>query len=344
MNNNVITFLGDIYLPRPFSVKIDFHNFVANLENPITKNTIGSPGKINLKAEENYLLQTFKAKPLALCVANNHIGDYGADGLNDTLSNLETNSVSYFGAGYKKNNCNNPLFVDVSDVKVALLAYVCQSTSPIAVQRKTPGVELIDLVKIKKDIDLSKLNGAERIVISFHWGAEHITKPKLEDIKIARSVIDFGVDLVIGHHAHCIQSHERYNGKYIFYGIGNCMFPDFETDAFFDVVTGLPTGKYKAIQKYWNKTSLLVKYNPNSNKVEVDKLRFSNNELTLYKAGIKLNTNEINVNRGYKKVFQVAYFLGKAKHAFHSWLQSPKLPRYRHLVALINVAKSSEHK
>jgi poly-gamma-glutamate synthesis protein (capsule biosynthesis protein) len=337
-----VTFLGDVYLPESFSVNINFVNYVANLESPVTKYDVGIPGKINLKVDDNHIMSTFRSKPLALCLANNHICDYGETGFNDTIAILENEGISYFGAGGVSNNCNNPLIVNVSGISIGLLAYVCETTSPIFVNEERQGVELIAIEKIKNDIRSARGKGAKKVIVSFHWGAEHVSRPKLEDVKIARSVVDLGADLVIGHHAHCIQSWEKYKEKYIFYGLGNCIFPDFSTNAYYDKETNKPDRKYSYKQKYWNKASLAVDFNPITDEVLLYKLRFSGNVLKM-KSLVKLDKGSIYISN-YNNVFKRSYALGKLRSVFFNWLYNPKVPKLRHVKGIIQVLTNKKYK
>ena len=64
-------------------------------------------------------------------------------------------------------------------------------------------------------------------VVLFHWGIEDFHYPLPEQVETGRSLIDAGVDLVIGNHPHVIQSFERYKGKWIFYCLGHLYFPHY---------------------------------------------------------------------------------------------------------------------
>ena len=62
------------------------------------------------------------------------------------------------------------------------------------------------------------------MVLSIHWGVEGSPEPKEEDIKLAKRLIDGGVDIIMGHHPHVVQGIEIYKGKPIFYSLGNFVF------------------------------------------------------------------------------------------------------------------------
>ena len=75
---------------------------------------------------------------------------------------------------------------------------------------------LKEVEKVKKDVDL--------LILSIHWGMEGSPEPKKEDVKLAKRLIDGGVDIVMGHHPHVLQGIEIYKGKPIFYSLGNFVF------------------------------------------------------------------------------------------------------------------------
>lgn len=81
-----VTFLGDVFLPEPFESTLRFDNYIPNLEYPITDAETPAKDKVVLRAKQSYLEETFDSKPTAVCLANNHIMDYGVEGFNDTLS------------------------------------------------------------------------------------------------------------------------------------------------------------------------------------------------------------------------------------------------------------------
>jgi poly-gamma-glutamate synthesis protein (capsule biosynthesis protein) len=314
------------------------------MEYPITQAVKGYPGKINLRVSENHLSETFGCPPIAVCLANNHIIDYGKKGFEDTLKTLEGDGVKYFGAGYSRDNCNNPLIVKCGNAKVALLGYVCESTSPVFATGDHPGVLPIDIDKINENMRRARSEGADRVVVSLHWGAEEIYLPKPADVQIARAVIDAGADLIIGHHAHRVQAWEKYKGRYIFYGLGNCLFPDLEAPSRFSEKTGLPTRLVVKKMKYWNKRSLAVAYTPEKNEVRFRKIYFDGKTLEAVSRERIGGDNELEIGVNYARKFRRSFVWGKTKFALVSFLSTPKLPGLRHLKGLVAIANTTQYK
>ena len=67
----------------------------------------------------------------------------------------------------------------------------------------------------------SKEQGAQIIIVSFHWGQEKENVPNDVQVELAHTAIDNGADLVLGHHPHVLQGIEEYKGKNIVYSLGN---------------------------------------------------------------------------------------------------------------------------
>ena len=219
-----LSFLGDVVLNKEYSVDLPLQDFIFNLENPLSCEGIPAKHKVNICEERSYIEETFGKLPLAVNLANNHIGDYGEVAFEKTIEFLDHNNIAYFGAGNKKNNFNNPAIVNFGGKKIALLGYSCPSTTAVFGDDVFSGSARLDQKKVLDDIEKCH-SKADYIVINLHWGDENVRYPKPDDVQKARMFMDVGADLIIGHHAHVIQSFEKYEDRYIFYGLGHFLFP-----------------------------------------------------------------------------------------------------------------------
>lgn len=266
---NQLNFFGDVWIPRGKKFKFPkwaSEGVVINLEAPITNRGTPAKSKICLSSDAETFNKVFERLPFAVCLANNHILDFGEAGFHDTIQYLDDNGILYFGAGNINNRCNNPLIVNVDETNVALMGYVCGTTHPIFAEGQNSGVAPIELDRIQEDIEIAKSLGAERIVISLHWGDEEIWLPKPNDILIVRELFHLGVDLIIGHHAHCRQPVYISNNQYAFFGLGNAFFPNFE----YRNNDGLVAWGH---QRYWNRTTTHVSYSPRTKAIKWRALR-----------------------------------------------------------------------
>ena len=151
----------------------------------------------------------------AVTMENNHIGDFGEDGINSTIAAMES-------AGVVWANKNHMAVYETQGIRIGMLAY--QIVPPLrsdemqadALQTQVAS----DIAKAKQTCDI--------VTVSFHWGKELDYTPRNESpyrqVTLGRAAIDAGADLVLGHHSHRINPIEKYNGKYIVYSLANCSF------------------------------------------------------------------------------------------------------------------------
>jgi poly-gamma-glutamate synthesis protein (capsule biosynthesis protein) len=142
-------------------------------------------------------------------LANNHAGNKGKAGVEETIKGLEKVGIKSTGAN------NNPAIVEVRGIKFAFLGY-----NDI---EKTPVVTSADEGKMEKEINEARRK-ADVVVVQFHWGTEYQTEVEERQKQLGHLAIDLGADLVIGNHPHWIKPVEKYKGKFITYAHGNFVF------------------------------------------------------------------------------------------------------------------------
>lgn len=277
-----LLFLGDVFLDKVYKVEIKLDDFVFNLEHPISTQGRPAQNKINLGSNKPNILETFGKFPVAVNLANNHIMDYGEEAFAKTIDYLNENNIGYFGAGNTSNNFNNPHILLKDKKKIALFGYCCVSTDGVFGNENQNGSALLDEQLVVRDIK-SVENEVDFIVVQLHWGEEEIKYPKRDDVDKSRMFIDAGADLIIGHHAHVVQSVKKHNGKFIFYGIGNFIFPDFNVPSNHDGEKFLKESS--KVQWKSNRRSILVKLNKDF-KVSFETTMFKNGNVNYCKVRI----------------------------------------------------------
>ncbi len=267
----MITFLGDVALISEGlkSEYIPEDRYVFNLEYVIgSKDKLQPiPGKINLISDRHNFADIFGKAPIAVSVANNHSFDFGADGLDGTLEIISGEKIGIIG---KEPYC--------ADDDLFLISYTALDCCG--------GFEF-DFDKAANDIALIKKRNSEAsVIVQMHWGIENHPCNNKKQTEIAHWLIDNGVDLVIGHHPHCIQPIEEYKGKYIFYSLGNGLFPNISQDSYYNE-NGVPMRKYRFKWQSWNRKSYAVSYDETKKSVAyVDVLYQKKNTLTCKKKRI----------------------------------------------------------
>ena len=195
---------------------------IANLEAPLTdsNNAIEKSGP-NIKASKNTLKPLKNAGFNAVTLANNHIMDFGDEGVMSTINTCKEEELLYVGAGKNLADANKPLIIEIKNKKIAIINIAenefCSAT------KDSYGANSLNVITNHYDIKKAKKENDFVLVIS-HGGREHYQLPTPQLRERYRFFIDSGADAVIGHHTHCYSGYEHYNNKPIFYSLGNFIF------------------------------------------------------------------------------------------------------------------------
>ena len=178
---------------------------IANFEGTLTDSDEREDKTFAFKAPASYASILTGGSVEAVNTANNHSHDYGDQSFDDTLAALDDAGIVHFGY-------DETAVMDVKGIKVGLVGIY----------------ELYDHLEreqqLKDNIAKVKADGAQLIVVIFHWGNETETVPDSNQTTLGRIAIDEGADLVCGHHPHVLQGIETYKGKNIVYSLGNFCF------------------------------------------------------------------------------------------------------------------------
>ena len=178
---------------------------IANFEGTLTDSDEREDKTFAFKAPASYASILTGGSVEAVNTANNHSHDYGDQSFDDTLAALDDAGIVHFGY-------DETAVMDVKGIKVGLVGIY----------------ELYDHLEreqqLKNNIAKVKADGAQLIVVIFHWGNETETVPDSNQTTLGRIAIDEGADLVCGHHPHVLQGIETYKGRNIVYSLGNFCF------------------------------------------------------------------------------------------------------------------------
>jgi poly-gamma-glutamate synthesis protein (capsule biosynthesis protein) len=198
----------------------------ANLECPISGRGQAIDKKYVFNAPADAVQGLVFAGFDVVSLANNHILDYGAAGLNDTLRLLAAANINYIGLSTNGGTGQKPFIVEKGGTRIGFLAYAdpfSPFSYPAEFKRFSYRPAEARSAIIASDIDSLRAN-ADVIVISVHWGIEYELEPSAQQCALAHFIIDRGADFVVGHHPHVLQSTEDYGGGHIFYSLGNFIF------------------------------------------------------------------------------------------------------------------------
>ncbi len=208
----------------PFALFPDFQQAditMLNLENPVTTRGKKVPKQFNFRMPPKYIQVLIKGGVDIVNLANNHVGDYGLQGILDTLHFLDAAGIKHVGAGENLQAARNPVVFSVRQKKIGFLGYF--GGKDYAATTGKPGTSPCYEQYIREDIQKLKQK-ADVVVVNFHWGVEKAHYPGPEQVRLAHQAIDAGADLIIGHHPHVLQGIERYKNGVVVYSLGNFIF------------------------------------------------------------------------------------------------------------------------
>lgn len=178
---------------------------IANFEGTLTESDAREDKTFAFKAPASFAKILTDGNVEAVTTANNHSHDYGEQGFTDTLNALEAEGITHFGY-------DETAVMNIKGIKVGLVGIY----------------ELKDHLErtqqVKDNIAKVKAEGAQLVIVIFHWGNEKEEVPDSNQMTLGRLAIDEGADLVCGHHPHVLQGIETYKGKNIVYSLGNFCF------------------------------------------------------------------------------------------------------------------------
>jgi hypothetical protein len=156
-------------------------------------------------------------------LANNHIGDAGRAGIVQTRRNVERWGIAVSGAGANRAEAHAPAWLEAGGLRIAVFGYDTIAPSYAATADR-PGSAQLTVAAARADIAAARKAGADLVVVYPHWGIEYRATPTAAQRRLARALVDAGADLVIGNHAHWAAAMEVYEGRPIWYALGNFVF------------------------------------------------------------------------------------------------------------------------
>ncbi len=156
-----------------------------------------------------------------VALSNNHVFDFGVQGLKDTMSNLERVGLPYMGIGENDVLSRKPYVIEQNGKRIGFIN-VCEHEYSYALSDRIganpfdPFLTMQDIRSLKREVDY--------IIVLYHGGKEHCLYPSPRLRNLCREMVLCGADVVITQHSHCIGCYEEYEGGHIVYGQGNFHF------------------------------------------------------------------------------------------------------------------------
>ena len=212
---------------------------VGNLECPATNLRTPAMKQFVFRANPEWLNDLHRHGITHLNLANNHSVDQRRGGLRSTYDNCLRAGIVPLGAGRTMAEASEPVLLSppstlhlppsslLSPLSSKIYLFATQQLSlenfPYLPDSFSVSQESIDTL-CQRVSRLRKADPTAYIIVCPHWGIEHVTQPTPWQRRHARALIDAGADIIVGHHSHTLQTVEEYNGKPIFYSIGNFIF------------------------------------------------------------------------------------------------------------------------
>jgi poly-gamma-glutamate synthesis protein (capsule biosynthesis protein) len=243
-----LAFLGDVYLSdevlgsKPEADGFDiFRNvrdrvgsdgsIIANVEFALSERASPHPFKWATLSSNPATAQKLRSISVAV-LANNHAGDTGLAGLEETAASLHKVGIRTVGYGKSLEHALEPCFLDSGRGRIGIVALCCLTTNSQSIATHTePGIPPISVQTLRWAISKARKE-ADYVVVFLHWGCEQSAYPVPDQIRLGRLAIDAGANAVVGCHAHVIQTYEKYKDCWIFHGIGNFFFSPVQAKSF----------------------------------------------------------------------------------------------------------------
>lgn len=225
----------------------------VNLEAPLTRRGVRAEKQNTLRADPGQVEDLLVSGVHVVSLANNHMLDYGIDGLQDTLETLEHVGIRQAGAGLNLNAARAGVLLDGPGGRLGFLAFASTLPQGFAAAEERPGIAPIHVTAafvvenplameqpgtpppvvtfpLQSDLEATveivrtMRAQADFVVASAHWGVAGQDSIMDYQREVGRAMVDAGCDLILGHHPHRLHGVEFYHGKPIFYSLGNFVF------------------------------------------------------------------------------------------------------------------------
>ncbi len=199
----------------------------ANLETPVSPSGDAGAVEFHFNAPPA-LLGALKAAGIGVVsAANNHIFDQGAQGLSETLDELDKAGLASAGAGRSRAAAARGLRLTANGLRIAVLAASQFFNNPP--DDEGPGAPHAN----KSDDPEATVEAVKRaraeadfVIVAMHWGAEYQVAPRASEVALGHQLLEAGADVILGTHPHVLQPLERYRAAdgrpcLIAYSLGN---------------------------------------------------------------------------------------------------------------------------
>ncbi len=252
-NEDTVTigFIGDILFDDEYAIMANLLRRGASIENGVSEAMLERLRGVDILIANNEFPFTDRGTPVegkaftfradtdtvsylhdmgvdVAVLANNHIYDFGQEGLVDTLEVLENAGIPAVGAGRNLEEASAPLYFIVNDMKIAVVAATqierLDNPDTKGATESSPGVfRCWNPEKLYEVVGQAKEN-SDFVIVYIHWGTENEAEPDWAQLNQAPGLAEAGADLIIGDHPHCLQGIAYFDDTPVIYSLGNFWF------------------------------------------------------------------------------------------------------------------------
>lgn len=318
---------------------------IFNLECPITEpvNSIEKNGP-SLSCAPSCIKGINDLNPSLLLLSNNHILDYGIDGLNSTIDILNTNDIPFTGIIKNNKVSNDGYILEKDNIKVGIYnvcdkEFSCATNDTIGTSYLSIKNNYLEINKLKKKCDY--------LIIIYHGGKEYYQYPTPELKELCEYFVELGGDIVICQHSHCIGCEEKYKDGTIIYGQGNFIFDSDDSNILEknSLIVDIEFTKEKYNLKYIpiEKSNNLVDLSKNNNIIkEFDKRTQMAKDYK--KIEKEFNNFSFPILNSYLSIFSKTTLLKRIINKF--FIKNYYLKKYtkKDLIKILNVIECEAHR
>lgn len=199
---------------------------IGNLECVLGKKGRPTRTYTHLRARSGWVkhLKIFKI----LNLANNHIMDFGKEGMEETIILLRKENILTIGAGDSYQQALLPIVLEIKSIRIGFLGFVYDESMLLSNLVRARSLKRAGPARYNEFDVLNWIQELKKkthlIIVSIHWGRENINFPSLQQRLLAQKLIANGVNIILGHHPHEAQGVEKFSNGLVFYSLGNCVF------------------------------------------------------------------------------------------------------------------------
>ena len=215
---------------------------MVNLETAITERGSPEPKEFTFRAPATAFTALAAAGVDVVSMANNHGRDFGAEGLEDTLTAIQASGYPTVGIGGNAAAAYAPYRTTIKGQRIAVFgasrvidaallgSWTATDTQPgiASAYEGAPRDRLLAEVRAARAT-------SDTIVVYLHWGTERMTCPTGVQEVLARELREAGADIIVGAHAHRVQGNGYLDGAFVAYGLGNFVWPRGDVGAVIEV-------------------------------------------------------------------------------------------------------------